>query len=155
MAQKNCRREPLKAFLRKPALNSIPMKKLNVIIEQGADGFFAYVAEIDGCTSGGYTYSETKSNILSMIQVALNDDGALHAKYSKGYDVQFKISLEFVFKQFPELNIEGLAKETRIKQSVLKAIKDGTRMATEEEADTINIAIQALGRRLQAVRLTR
>jgi predicted RNase H-like HicB family nuclease len=131
------------------------MKKVNVIIEQGADGFFAYVAEIDGCTAGGFTFSEVKSNILSILQIALKEDRNLDIKYAKGYDVQFKISLEFVFNQFPELNIEGLAKESGIKQSALKAIKDGNRFATEDEADAINVAIQALGRRFQSVRLTR
>ena len=51
---------PHKVFLKKPALNKIEMKKLNVVIEQGTDGFFAYVAEIDGCTAGGQLFQRRK-----------------------------------------------------------------------------------------------
>ena len=131
------------------------MKKLNVVIEQGEDGFFAFVKEIDGCTSGGYTFSETKSNIQEMIQLALVEDGKLSVKYADGYDVIFKLSLESIFRQFPELNIEGLARQAGIKLSILKSITEGTRMATEDEAESINKAIQSLARRLQSIRLTR
>ncbi len=131
------------------------MKKLNVIIEQGEDGFFAFVEEIEGCTAGGFTFSETKSNILQMIRIAIEEDSTLKIKFSNGYDVIFKLSLESVFNQFPELNIEGLAKQSGLKVSVLKSITEGSRMATEDEAEAINKAIQSLASRLQSIRLTR
>ncbi|MBK9984258.1 MAG: hypothetical protein IPP15_18115 [Saprospiraceae bacterium] len=131
------------------------MKKLNVVIEQGEDGFFAFVQEIDGCTAGGLTFLKVKSEIQRMIRLSIDTDDTLGNKYAKGYEIIFKYSLESVFSQFPELNIEVLAKQTGLKRSILKSIIDGSRMATEEEAESLNIAIQSLATRLQSLRLTR
>ncbi len=131
------------------------MKKINAIIEQGQDGFFAYIKEIDGCTAGGYTFQETKSNIQDILRIAIQEDKELTARYSKGYNVLFSLSLETLFKQLPEVNIEVLSKQTKIKSSVLKEFAQGTRMATEEEAELINNAILSLAHKLQSIRLTR
>ena len=94
MVQETCQKVPPKASLKKLELNNRVMKKLNVVIEQGEDAFFAYVEEIDGCTAGGYSYDEAKINIQQMIQLALTEDEALRIKYASGYDLIYKLSME-------------------------------------------------------------
>jgi len=39
-----------------------------VIIEKGPNNFSAYVPDLPGCTSAGYTYEETLENIREAIQ---------------------------------------------------------------------------------------
>ncbi|MEO6132902.1 MAG: hypothetical protein ABIQ02_13715 [Saprospiraceae bacterium] len=131
------------------------MKKLNVTIEQSEDAFFAFVNEIDGCTAGGFSFADVKTNIDRIIKLTLKEDKTLSNKYSEGYTIIYKFALESIFKQFPELNIDVFARQTGIKHSILKAIADGTRLASEEEKDSINKVIQSLATRLQSLRLTR
>lgn len=131
------------------------MKKLNVTIEQGEDAFFAFVNEMDGCTAGGFSFSEVKTNIERMIKLVLKENKTLGSKYSKGYTVTYKYDLESIFEQFPELNIDAFARQTGLKHPILKAIADGSRLASEAEKDSIHKVIHSLANRLQSLRLTR
>jgi predicted RNase H-like HicB family nuclease len=45
--------------------------KLNIIIEEDDDGFYAYCPELRGCQSQGDTLEEVQSNITEAIELYL------------------------------------------------------------------------------------
>jgi predicted RNase H-like HicB family nuclease len=46
-------------------------RNFKVIIEQDADGFFAYVPELKGCHSQGDTHDEARTNVQEAIEAYL------------------------------------------------------------------------------------
>ena len=45
--------------------------KLNIIIEEDEDGFYAYCPELKGCQSQGNTLEEVQSNITEAVELYL------------------------------------------------------------------------------------
>ena len=47
------------------------MYKLNIIIEEDEDGFYAYCPELKGCQSQGDTLEEVQANITEAVELYL------------------------------------------------------------------------------------
>ena len=47
------------------------MYKLNIIIEEDEDGFYAYCPELKGCHSQGDTLEEVQTNITEAVELYL------------------------------------------------------------------------------------
>ena len=47
------------------------MYKLNIIIEEDEDGFYAYCPELQGCQSQGDTLEEVQANITEAVELYL------------------------------------------------------------------------------------
>lgn len=47
------------------------MYKLNIIIEEDEDGFYAYCPELKGCQSQGDTLEEIQTNITEAVELYL------------------------------------------------------------------------------------
>lgn len=47
------------------------MYKLNIIIEEDEDGFYAYCPELKGCQSHGDTLEEIQTNITEAVELYL------------------------------------------------------------------------------------
>ena len=47
------------------------MYKLNIIIEEDEDGFYAYCPELKGCQSQGDTLEEVQTNITEAVELYL------------------------------------------------------------------------------------
>ena len=45
--------------------------KLNIIIEEDEDGFYAYCPELKGCQSQGDTLKEVRANITEAVELYL------------------------------------------------------------------------------------
>ncbi len=45
--------------------------KLNIIIEEDEDGFYAYCPELEGCQSQGDTLEEVQTNITEAVELYL------------------------------------------------------------------------------------
>ena len=129
-------------------------KTITVTIERNEDAFFAYTAQIDGCTAGGFTFDEVKTNIEEMIGLCIDKDMSLAKEYSRGYRLNFEVDLGSVFKLLPEVNISSLAKLAGMNPGLLRQYASGAKRASEEQAGKINMAISTLANKLNSLRLT-
>lgn len=129
------------------------MKTISIIVERNQEAFFAYTPEIEGCTAGGYSYQEVKNNILEILELCINEDIALSKRYINGYNLEFEIDLQNVFKFIPELNISKLAQLAGVNPGLLRQYASGVKTASEKQAEKVDAAISDLAARLAALRL--
>ena len=130
------------------------MKTINVTIERNEDSFFAYVNKIDGCVAGGTNYNEVKENIQEMIDIFLEEDPELKAKYKDGYKLKFEVNLKSVFNLLPEVNISQLAKLGKINPGLLRQYVSGSKKASEAQTQRVMQAIDKLANKLESISLT-
>jgi len=125
------------------------MKK-DVIIEPTQDGYWAYIPELEGCTSFGETFEEVKKNIAEAVE--------LHVEYSdEKIDVSdlkfnFKMDVRYFFEHYP-VTISGIAKYSGINRSLLNQYSKGIKFPSEKQARRIQESIRNIGKELVAIRL--
>lgn len=130
------------------------MKSLSAIIERNEDSFFAYVKQIDGCVAGGSTYYEVKENLEEIVNVFLEEDSVLQAKYKDGFKLTFEVNLESIFDLLPEVNISQLAKLGKLNPGLLRQYVSGSKKASEAQANRVMEAIDKLISKLNSISLT-
>ncbi|MEO6189992.1 MAG: type II toxin-antitoxin system HicB family antitoxin [Saprospiraceae bacterium] len=127
------------------------MKILTAIIERNKDAYFAYIEQIDGCVAAGKNYEEVKTNLQSIIKIAMEEDLKLQKSLSQGYRLKFEVDFESVFDLIPEVNVSQLAITGKINPGLLRQYVSGTKRASETQAKKVMKAIKEVTIKLNSI----
>ena len=130
------------------------MKKVKAIVERSEDAFYAYVPNIEGCTAGGESFDTVKENLSTILDIFILEDEILKDKYGSGYNIEFEVDLESVFKLLPEVNITQLAKLGDLNPGLLRQYVSGSKKASEKQTSKVMDAIDRLILKLNSITIT-
>ncbi len=129
-------------------------QKLLVIIEPTKDGLWAYIPELQGCTSFGENFNEIKANIKEAIDLHITgmiEDGENVTEINNlKSDIVYKFDLSTFFSEFP-ITITGVAKKAGINRSLLNQYIDGKKKLSLNQTQKIQNAIRDIGNEISKV----
>lgn len=127
------------------------MKILTAVIERNKDSYFAYIEQINGCVAAGKDYEDVKTNLHSIIEIAMEEDLRLQKSLSKGYRLKFEVDFESVFDLIPEVNVSQLAITGNINPGLLRQYVSGSKRASESQAKKVMKAIKNVSAKLNSI----
>lgn len=133
---------------------------IKVKIEKSADGtYWGTTQNIPGSvTADGSTLEELKENLKDAIELyvetAAGHDEEIYRKLAGGFDLEYEIELNKLFKVVQELNVTAFARRAGINPGLMRqyASKDNL-YVSEERAKKIERELHNLGEELLAIKL--
>ncbi|MCZ4244946.1 helix-turn-helix domain-containing protein [Pedobacter punctiformis] len=128
------------------------MKKLDFIIEKGADGYGAYREEkgLGLITTMGDTVAEVRDNIVDAYNLFAEEVGK--EPITKVH-IKLKYDLASFFEFYKEINVSALGKRIDMQKSLLSDYKNGNRKPSDKQVKKILTGIKELGKELSELEL--
>lgn len=122
------------------------MKKYEMIVERTATGYSAYNAE-EGAYTVGANFEELKSNMVEVLNLALDDSG----RTITIEDVKVTYDLKSFFDAYKVINAAALAKRLGMTQSLLSQYVSGNKKPSAAQTQRILEGVRAVGRELASM----
>lgn len=131
------------------------MKKVHVIIEKNADGFWAHSSNVPAINGYGETAAECKKNVFEGIEVAKTLEGPNKFNFKDGeYEVIFKFDVPSLLDNYKGI-ITNAAFErlTGINQKQMQHYASGLKKPRVAQIKKIEEGLHTLGKELLAIEL--
>ena len=130
------------------------MKKINIIIERGADLYAAYAPEVEGLSGAGETVGLAKQSLMEAKEILMDLGDSTPSALKAPFEFEYTYDVESLLNYYKGVfTNSGLEKVTGINQKQLQHYASGLKKPRAEQKKKIEDGLHHLAKELLSIQL--